>query len=462
MKKSVVFALLMLFLLPLTQAEITLNSDGDYYNLGDKIGVEASVLPTLDLNGFFKVSIKCSQVSTPFFLAPVEMQKGFRTQVDVPPLTVVKEMLGKCSLRGELLSIQENVLEREDSAQFDVGDGLEILLLNENVSVLPGIALTIDGVVRDVEDLVEADIEYSFDDEKFSTKTLNGKFAMDFSIPEDIPSGEHLIKVWATDKYNNRGSGSLALEIIPTPTEIELSTKQQVVNPGEELQYTPIIYDQEGGEIEVAVEIRLTDPEGKLVFKHNVVSGEKQEYLLNQFAMPGSYVLHAFHNDISTSRSLKIKKIRNLNLQQRGSSIFLENTGNTRYEDTTTLIVEGAERNYVITKSVKLNPGEFLEVDLSKEVPEGSYDITLPKTSSILEGNKSSITKTKMLAENLHIQDHRPVIKKVENSLGGITGFIVGANGILVRSPWAAPGLLVFLITFLVIRYSPFRLFRRR
>lgn len=438
-----------------------INAEGSYYNLGDKIGVEASVLPTLDINGFFKVSLSCSHVSTPFFLAPVELQKGFRTQVEVPPLTIAKEMVGRCSLRGELLSINEEILDRQVSPSFEVGDGLEILLLNENVSVLPGIALSLEGVVRDAEDLVDADIEYSFDDETFNTKTLNGKFTMDFGIPNDISSGEHIIQVWATDKYDNKGSGSLTLEIIPSPTEIELSTTQQVINPGEELEYSPLVYDQEGVEIQVAVEVRLTDPEGKLVFKQNVVSGKKQQYLFNQFAMPGQYVLHAMHNALSTTYTLKIKRVESLHLQQRGSSVFLENTGNVEYDDTTTIIVEGVERNYVVTKNVKLNPGEILEIDLSKEVPEGEYDITLPKTSSILDGNESSITKTKLLAENLHIEDNRPVFKKVENSLGGITGYIVGANGILVRSPWAAPGLLVFLVSFLVLRYSPFK-FRRR
>jgi len=129
--KKIALVALFLVILPLTYAEINVDVLLDYYNIGDVIGVSASVLPEADINGFIKFTLRCESTTVPYYLTPIDLQEGFRTQVEVPDLTAMDEMEGMCSIASELFAVDNKLVDGAVSKQFEVSDGLEIILVKE-------------------------------------------------------------------------------------------------------------------------------------------------------------------------------------------------------------------------------------------------------------------------------------------------------------------------------------------
>ena len=50
---------------------------------------------------------------------------------------------------------------------------------------------------------------------------------------------------------------------------------------------------------------------------------------------------------------------------------------NVDYEDEITILLEDGEDKYLLNEKISLKPGESVSIDLSKEVPQGTY-VNLP------------------------------------------------------------------------------------
>ena len=88
-----------------------------------------------------------------------------------------------------------------------------------------------------------------------------------------------------------------------------------------------------------------------------------------------------------------------------------------------------------MNKKLNLKPGEILEIDLSKEVKEDVYDITIPTSK---DGSK--------VIEDTKISDNRGVIKKVGQGIGGITGFSTAA-----KTKGSGKGYLAFIAIIIIV-----------
>ncbi len=127
--------------------------------------------------------------------------------------------------------------------------------------------------------------------------------------------------------------------------------------------------------------------------------------------------------------------------------VIVENIGNVEYDDETTIVLESDGKNYLINKKIKLDPGEIMNIDLSKEVPEGTYDVVLPDT----EENES---KLENIIEDVSISDNRPAYKKVGSGMGAISGAVVGASDYIASRPILASFILIVIIIVIVGYYS--------
>ena len=97
-------------------------------------------------------------------------------------------------------------------------------------------------------------------------------------------------------------------------------------------------------------------------------------------------------------------------------------------------------------------------IDLSKEVPDGVYNIAMPLKES-LDSIRQTINQSlpheeNLLAAEVRIEDNRPVYKRLISGIGSITGGLVGADGALTKNPLVAPLMLTAVILLLVIRYG--------
>ena len=59
-----------------------------------------------------------------------------------------------------------------------------------------------------------------------------------------------------------------------------------------------------------------------------------------------------------------------------------------------------------------------------------------------------------MLAEEVNIEDNRPITKKIASSLSSIAANLVGANGALAKNPLIAPLILIIIVLSIVVYYG--------
>ncbi|HLD86551.1 MAG TPA: hypothetical protein VJB12_00650, partial [Candidatus Nanoarchaeia archaeon] len=209
-------------------AEISVQTFQDRVNIGDDIEIEASVVGDRAMIGFMRFEAVCQDLLLPFYLTPVELRQGFRTQVDPPSLRALSSMEGECTIKTELLDDGNRAIDSAQSKKFTVSNGLRIILLTENLTTLPGQSKKIEGLIRGAGDTsVNADIEFLFDEKSFATSTFNGKFIVILTIPATSRSGTHPIAIIATDNRQNQGSVDSQIEVIAVPSTLNIALLQE-------------------------------------------------------------------------------------------------------------------------------------------------------------------------------------------------------------------------------------------
>jgi hypothetical protein len=90
-----------------------------------------------------------------------------------------------------------------------------------------------------------------------------------------------------------------------------------------------------------------------------------------------------------------------------GETVVLENIGNVNYDDYVTVGMNSAQQNITLKKKVFLKPQTMFSFDLSKEVTDGDYTVTLPSGEII---------------GNVHLTDSRNFLKRTFDGIRGISG----------------------------------------
>ena len=447
-------AISLMMLLPAALGGIDISLEQDYFNIGDTVEISSSVDGGQTMSGFMKFTAVCGGFSLPYFLTPVETQEGFRNQVDTPKLKVSPSMKGQCAIKAELVDENGATVDEGISHSFSVSDGLDIVLVTEDLSTLPGVGKKVEGIVRGAGDkTVNAGIMFTFDDETYTISTFNGKFIAMLDIPSDAKTGKHPIKIVAEDGQQNKGSATGEVEVIAVPSRLEIAVQPEAQDPGSEITYTATITDQAGDLLNDAAAIAIMQPDGVYMYKGEAKSGEQASYMLGQYAAPGEHIVSASYRNLGAQAKFTINTIKDIKIEQQGESVAVENVGNVPYKEEVSIVAEGDGKSYYIKKKIELEPGEVGMIELSKEVPYGHYDVLIPQlTAQLLAENET--VEEQLLAENVEIHDERSTFKKAGSGLKGVTGNIIGSEGIITRNGWAAPVLLVSVIVVIGLYYS--------
>ena len=144
-------------------------------------------------------------------------------------------------------------------------------------------------------------------------------------------------------------------------------------------------------------------------------------------------------------------------MKQEAGIVYIKNIGNVDYDEEVTIILENDGKKYAINKKISLKPKEQIVIDLSKEVPEGNYEITLPALDgSDINGNaiEESLNTSQNVFSDVPIEDNRNALKKTADGVSAITGAVVGAAGYIASRPALATTILVLIIIGVVLHYS--------
>ncbi len=289
---------------------------------------------------------------------------------------------------------------------FSISDALNIYLNTNALNFYPGDVLNVFGDIQtDLDKYVSsAVIEISLDDTTISTSLDQSKFTQDFIIPSDITTGVHEIIVSARDTFGNIGESSLDIEILPLATSLDISTSNTTLMPQDLITITTKLFDQTDKFMAAELTLEVYDSENNLVSEKTISSGESVTYQIPQFASPGLWTTTSIYDstksEVSSSSSFTIEEVQALDYFIVNDILYLTNIGNVRYSEDINIPVEGVDQEYLISRTKNLDPNETISIDLTDELPTGSYTLNIPTGFGTIEepleikGGKSSSTLT--------------------------------------------------------------------
>ena len=207
MKKIYMTFLIIFLIVPVVFADIAVQTDQPVYNLGNRIKASASVLRDKNFDGLFKLAISCGGYKLSYFLTPISLEGNARTAVNVPDVQATSQMLGNCSIIGDLTTNENLLIEEKESNWFRITNELKILPVNSRITSSPSDTIQIAAVVNEAfgNNVLKAPAKIELDNNTYSTEAVDGKFSYSIPLPRNIKSGKHLIKVTAADSRNNFG-----------------------------------------------------------------------------------------------------------------------------------------------------------------------------------------------------------------------------------------------------------------
>ena len=470
MKKALSF-LIVFFVIPVVFADITITTDQQVYNLGNKIKASASMLQANDFDGLFKLTLTCENYKMEYFLTPISLESNFRTAVDVPELAATSSMLGNCAIKGDLLTNDDQIVEEKLSSSLSITSQLSVLPAQSRLTALPGDSILIAGIVNEAfgNNVLKASTEVGLDNNSYIVNAVNGKFNLTLELSKHIKSGKHTIGISASDSKGNSGDSTVELEATAIPTYVQIELGSAQIAPGSKTWITSSLHDQADDMINTSLDLESVSAKGDKVFRKVVQSGERIDYEFSQYAPPGIYTLTATYNGLLAQSSINITTVREVKVKYENETVLIENIGNVIFEDELTFILEG-EQKYPVARKVEIEPGKTISIDLSKEVPFGIYDILAPikeglepigmddALQNVIESAKESlgdfIPDENILASDVTIHDNRPIYKKVATGFSSVSASLVGADGLLTKSPLVGPMILIAILLILVFRYG--------
>jgi hypothetical protein len=462
LKRFLILQFLFLFILPITFADIIIKiPEKDVYNLGEKIAAVVSIKEDKDYNGFFSMEIICGNYTRKYYTIPLGLEAGFRTQLTVPDLSLSKYKAGDCTLKSNFEAGSGESIDTAESASFMVTDKIN-LNMDKFFEAKPGEDIIISGEARKESDeiLKKGRAEISFMDKNYGINVTSGKFEYMVHLDDDAETGIVPIAVIVEDKNGNYGNKILSLKLNPIPTRIVNNLGKGILIPGDNLRANIILYDHTNKVMKGNISVKVFDLDNGLIAEKGVQSSDNFEFVVEKNLVPGSYLLLSEFENIEKQDSFVIGVFRKITMKLQDNFVYIENVGNVEYDDEVTLTLQGDEKNYLINKEINLVPGEKIIIDLSKEVPQGIYDVILPEeaveeddTNGEENENIEDMPK-KNVIENVSIEDNRDVIKKTSHGMSSITGVVVGAADYVASRPTLAAFILIFIILGTVMRYS--------
>jgi len=297
----------------------------------------------------------------------------------------------------------------KDALSFRVS-GLLQVQLDVGERYLPGQRIVVAGTVRPELGGPMQNVRATVyvDGYPFNAEVRNGRFSHDFTLQKAIMSGTHEVQVQIVDEVGNAGDAGALFTVTPVPTTLTLKVDREMAKPGEDITIAPELLDQGGQPLMLAVNTIVTDPKKVKVLDSESVTGKDVAVRLDEYAVPGAYQVLARSEGLSAQAEFRVAIREGLDIAQEGSIITVHNTGNVAFKDA----VELTAAETSIRKKLSLAPDEKAVIDLSQELPEGTYAVVV--NSRLADKSFSDVM----------VEDNRSLLKR-----SPITGNVIGAMG---------------------------------
>ena len=381
-------------------ASISIGGLKDNYNLGEQISPTVNIIID-SYQGLLGIKIVCPKIFFDFFKIPLTIETSFDAYI--PSLPINEKMLGSCYLEFALEDMFNDKIT-EKSSSFTISDKI-IAEITSSFDAVPSMPLTITGNLYNIrKEQISGNLTISFLNDNYNVIVSDTGFSFDLPIPYNIISGEHRLLLSFKNGENNKDILE-KINIIPLASSINLENIDKFYLPYDKVMGKVTILDQANEEIKGELSVKLS---GNSIF----LEQDNSEFQLNNSFAPGKYTITATHSTFDISKSFEVVAISKIESGLNGNIVSTKNTGNIIFKNETTVILKDKEKEIKLIEKIKLVPSEIFEFDLSKEVPEGNYQIVLPDGTVV---------------DNVFIDDQRSFLKKASFGLSVVTGKVVSA-----------------------------------
>ncbi|MGK0209622.1 MAG: hypothetical protein ACI83O_000902 [Patescibacteria group bacterium] len=399
MKREILVLLIATLLIsPFLAAELGITEPKPVYNLGDKLFITVTDIIGSE-NGNLNIDLFCSnttinllKISARAF--PIEGGQSY----SIPYKYLTKEdlevasthlLIGNCHLRTELAG------QFLETGTFQISKEIAVDVNFNKVRFNPGedIELSIKAKRADGEPF-----NGFYKIENFSESQgaiSDGAIEKSISVDSDKEAGEYFMKVQIYDldadrNIRNLGSKELLVIVNQIPTDLKTSIATTDAVPGKPFKVIPTILDQTGQEMQGAVSMYVTNPDGDKI-DYSLASGEEFELSFPTNATSGPWVIYTFTDTLHYEQQINVLGVARVEYTVEGSRLIVKNIGNVNYDGIANIQI-GEEKRPL---EVSLKMGDSKEYVL--EAPEGEYNIKVNdgensfETVGFLTGNAVGI-----------------------------------------------------------------------
>ncbi|MBT4135901.1 hypothetical protein HOD75_00885 [archaeon] len=443
---GIMFVFMFILLSTNISARVYFSQVDSIYNLGDVINNEI----TIDSfeGGFLKVTLICDSGELSFNLLPDE--EGV-AKLGLPLTTVyIEDVSGNCYFTGEYDGDERQSSNFQISKKLDVSLNVDYLFANPGEKVMiegsakrlngnnvngdveisiPVLSILTEESISSNESELEEDAECIVceedcvdeceDDEEdcieceedcvdeceesiiseapelgevgtYYGKVVDGIFSINFTLPNDISSGDYRIDVLVYEEINDEktseGIARADLKIFQILTSADIALNNQNFNPGDVVSFKPILLDQAGLSMSEEVSVIIVDEDSERVYQMIVQSDETVEFPLPTNMSAGYYEILATSGEVSNVKKFYVNEKEIVVFEINNETLIVKNVGNIPYDNDIQIDLNGKP----FVKSVNLDLGESQKFTLTGENQE--YDVKVSDGES--EISQSSVVLT--------------------------------------------------------------------
>ena len=410
MKRVIVALMLLVFITSLASAEMIFNQQPkEFYSLGDSIDVPITVKTNGDITGVLNLELICNGAVNNFYKNGISLNGGEEKRMEAS-LILTKEiigtMLGNCKIKAYIG--EEYIISNE----FTISNVINLELRTTETNYNPGDNLILEGNAIK-EDGKSADGFISMEmtgtgESLIQTETINnGYFKINISLPENLDAGDYSILLNAYEKdsleeITNTGSITHTININQIPTNLEIMTENELIEPGTSLQVKTILHDQSGVNIPSTSIITIKNAKDKIFKQEEIATDEFLSYEIAYNEAPSIWKLYSVSNKLEAEGTFEIIEKRYVEVELINRTLTIYNKGNVPYNKTVTIKIENETLNINTNLQVDSNQKYILTA------PDGEYAV------EILGDGESKISGRVALTGNtINVKE-----------LSGISGFI--------------------------------------
>jgi hypothetical protein len=393
MSKRVVIALLLsVFLLQVVSASISFSSPQELYNIGDQLDLNVTLQPSQMYNGFFTAALKCGTKEVEIYRMPYDSTSGQFTTFNIKA-TLDKSLIG--SLQGTCIVEGRYGTEKASSNVFELSSEIVVTLDVQGNIFEPADSISVSGTasLRNGKPINgEAALEVNKINLSYTMPVSDGKFSYTFTLPQDTASGGYIVSVTATNRDNlgntlNSGNTSESFKVKQVVQAMEVALSNISVNPGSEILYQVVLYDQVLIQTTQEVAVKLLNPQGEVVGEKTVSSGlDSNAFSIGNSYVPGTWKVQAEINGLISEKTFNVEELKNITVIKENSTILVINTGNVAYTDPLKIMIGEKE------EEVPLNLQVGEEKRLKIFAPDGDYDLSIASGSQQMALGRTFLT----------------------------------------------------------------------